>query len=161
MDLTDPSNNDLTDPAQMLLKVARRDPKCLLILPEDTGNKDQDAKNKQLNEDNKKCRDRFRRLVCQCAPKCLHRSVWTPEDMTKHLVSSVVPSAAEAMAILLVMNNEPEWIWQCGVELVHGQVGKHFEKLIEEGRDMDKLKDSEKEPLPLFSDSHCGNKRYG
>ena len=48
MELTDPSNNDLTDPAQMLLKVARRDPKYLLILPEDTGDKDQDAKNKQI-----------------------------------------------------------------------------------------------------------------
>ena len=81
--------------------------------------------------------------------------------MTKHLVSSVAPSSAEAMAILLVMNNEPKWIWQCGVELVHGQVGKYFDKLIEEGRDMDKLEENELEPLPLFSDSHCGNKRYG
>ena len=160
-ELADPLNNDLTDPAQKLLRVARREPKYLLILPEDTGNKDQDAKNKQLNKENKKYRDRFRRLVCQYAPKCLHRGVWTPKDMTKYLVSSVVPSAAEAMAIVLVMNNEPKWIWQCPVELAYGQVGKYFEKLVEEGRDMDKLEENEKEPLPLFSDSHCGNKKYG
>ena len=63
-------NKDLIDPSQqLLLRVARRDPKHLQILPEDTGNRDQDAKNEDLNEENKKCRDRFRRLMCHYVAK--------------------------------------------------------------------------------------------
>ena len=154
-------NNNLTDPSQTLLRVARRDPKYLLILPEDTGNKDQDAKNKKQNEDNKENWARFKRLMIHHVPKCLYKSVWTTQDRINHLVSDVAPSAAEAMAILHIMNNEPKWIWQCGVEKVHGQVGKHMEKLWKEGKTKDALSKNEKEPKPLCSDSHCRANRCG
>ena len=134
---------------------------CLLILPEDTGDKDQDAKNKKQNEDNKENWARFKRLMIHCVPKCLHKSVWTTQDRINHLVSDVTPSAAEAMATLYVMNNQPKWIWQAGGEKVHGQVGKHHKKLFDQGKTKKTLEDHEKEPLPLHSDSHCGANKCG
>ena len=99
--------------------------------------------------------------MIECVPKCLHKSVWTKQDRINYLVSDVAPSGAEAMAILLVINNQPKWIWQAGVEKVHGQVGVYHKKLIEEGKTMKTLEDNEKEPLPLYSDSHCGANKCG
>ena len=62
-------------------------------------------------------------------------------------------SAAEAMAISILENNENKWEWACGVEGVHGGVEVHKTELKNSGKELTK---EEKEPPALCSSSKCG-----
>ena len=158
----------IVDSADMLLKVALREPKHHEILPEDTEDEEVNAANKEINEDTQRYRDRFVRLISQYVPKCIHKSKWNPKIMAQHLISDgdgngslFVPPAAEAMAIMFVKNNENKWVWACGVEEVHPGVEAYKAELKNQGKTKETLEDHEKEPKPLYSDSHCGAKHYG
>ena len=67
----------IVDSADVLLKVALREPKHHEILPEDTEDEEASAVNVEKNKINQRHRDRFVRLITQCVPKCIHKTKWT------------------------------------------------------------------------------------
>ena len=159
-------NKGLLVTADQLLKVALRNQKHLLLLDENTGDQEVDAKNKEVNQGKKKYRDRFKLFLTRFVPTCIHPHGWNTQLQTQHRISDyvdrdglpMVPSTVEAMAIVLVENNQDRWEWQSGVVKEHGTVKNFKEKLKREGR---KLSDHEKEPPAKYSSSSCGPKAYG
>ena len=159
-------NKGLAATAEQLLKVALRPPKHLLLLDEDTGNEEVDAKNKEVNQEKKKYRDRFKVFLTKLVPTCIHPHGWTSQLQTQHRISdyvdkngqAMVPASTEAMVIVLVENNQDKWEWQSGVVQEHGTVKNFKEKLKKEGR---KLSEDEKEPAAKYSSSSCGPKKCG
>ena len=154
--------------AKMLLKVARRNPKYLQVLDEEGGTPEENEKNKALNKQNERYRDRFKDYILYIVPTCIQNSCWSKDLAAEHILSDyvdletgldIVPAAVEAMAILFVENNDTKWEWQTGVELNHSEgVQKYKETLKAKGQP---LSDEEKEPATKFSSSKCGAKAYG
>ena len=86
-------------------------------MDEDTGNEEVDAKNKEVNREKKKYRDRFKVFLTKLVPTCIHPHGWTSQLQTQHGISdyvdkdgqAMVPPAVEAMVIVLVENNQDGW----------------------------------------------------
>ena len=156
--------------AAQLLKVARRNPKYLQILDEEGGTPEENQKNKEINAENKKYRDRFKIYYSNYVPTCSFSSTWSKDIQTQHLLSSykdkdgedMVPPSVEAMVILFLENNEKKWEWQTGVCMDHKNVSTYKDalkvKLKAEKRDP---RDDEIEPSTKYSSSDCGAKSYG
>ena len=151
--------------AGQLLKVARRNPNYLQFLDEEGGTPEENKKNKEVNAQNRKYRDRFKTYISVFLPTCSPN--WSIDLVTKHILSDFVekdtdedmaPAATEAMVILFVENNEKKWHWQTGVCKEHGNVSNFFEKLK---ADQKKPAPEQIEPLPKHSSSTCGNKSCG
>ena len=127
--------------------MARRNPKYLQLLDEEGGTPEENQKNKEVNAENKKYRDRFKNYVSSYIPTCIYPSAWSKEIQTQHTLSrctdkqghDTAPAAVEAVVILFLENNEKKWEWQSGVLQEYKNISTHKEelkaKLKEEKRD--------------------------
>ena len=156
--------------AEQMLRVALRNPKYLLVLDEDAGDPEENAKNKQVNETNKKYRDRFQILMSEFVPCCVHTNGWAPDVQTKHIVSEyrdedgkdMVPPAVEAMIIVFIENNQDKWEWASGVLKKYKNITTYKEYLkTREATTGQKATKEEMEPDTKYTSSKAGPNRYG
>ena len=167
MELQKNGVQDIT--AAQLLRVALRKPKYLLLLPEDTDDPGVNQKNREANMENVKYRARFKILITELVPCCIHSKGWTPALQAKHRISAyrndndedLVPAAAEAMVIAFVENNQAKWQWQMGVTKEHKNVTEYKEMLKKKVEKGEQLEPHEKEPKALYSKSTCGANPHG
>ena len=77
-------NKGLLVTADQLLKVALRNQKHLLLLNENTGDPEVDAKNKEENQGKKKYRERIKLFFTRFVPTCIHPHGWNHQLQTQH-----------------------------------------------------------------------------
>ena len=157
--------------AKQLEAVITRNPETLLKKPtvfkeDDPDAKEKAAKNKEVNDANKKYRARFLTYLDELIPATTPAGIWNEAQRSKHVLhgcqhlvlgvlKDVVPVEEEAMILVMLENNWEKWVWQAYIWRTYQMSPKQY--LADVGYE----EFHKQQPESKYSDAECGNNEFG